>query len=235
MSIHDPHENRRKRSQATRRMVVAAMLSAITAVLVFTPIGMIPLPPPLPAVTMVHIPVILAALVEGPLVGLTVGLVFGLCSLMRAWESGMVGLTLFFRNPLVSVLPRLLIPLAALGFYLLWKKLWGSKPLWDRIGAALAAFMGALTNTVGCLGMILLLYGQDLNELVHGIIATGGADGAYAGHAATWLVAVVGLPNGIAEAVVAAVLVPILKTAADALQRRSGHKSVNTVQKERKP
>lgn len=234
MTTQDSHEKRRSRSQATRRMVLAAMLSAITAVLVFTPIGMIPLPPPLPAVTMVHIPVILAVLVEGPVVGVTVGLVFGLCSLLRAWESGMVGLTIFFRNPLVSVLPRLLIPLAALGVYLLWKKLRGSRAVSDQIGAGVAALFGALTNTVGCLGMILLLYGKDLNELVNGIIASGGADGAYAGQAAAWLVAVVGLPNGIAEVVVAAVLVPILKTAVDALGRRSGRKGAVSVQKERK-
>lgn len=235
MKTNDLHDNRAKRGQATRRMVVAAMLSAITAVLVFTPIGMIPLPPPLPAVTMVHIPVILAALVEGPVVGLTVGLVFGLCSLIRAWESGMVGLTLFFRNPLVSVLPRLLVPLVALGLYLLWKKLLGKKPLWDRVGAAVAAVFGTLTNTVGCLGMILLLYGQDLNELVNGVIASGLAAAAYQDQAAAWLVAVVGLPNGLMEAAVAAVLVPILKTAADAISRRSGRKAPAIAQKERKP
>ena len=54
----------RRQSEAIRRMVVAAMLSAITAVLTFTPIGMIPLPPPLLSATTVHLPVILAALVE---------------------------------------------------------------------------------------------------------------------------------------------------------------------------
>jgi len=214
-------------------MVVAAMLSAITAVLVFTPIGMILLPPPLPAVTTVHIPVILAALVEGPVVGMTVGLVFGLCSLIRAWESGMVGLTLFFRNPLVSVLPRLLIPLTALGIYLLWKKLFRSRSIVSQIGAGVAAAFGTLTNTVGCLGMILLLYGKDLNELLNVIIAAGGADSAYSDRAAAWLVAAVGLPNGIAEMIVAAILVPVLKAAVDALQRRSGRKTAGFAQKER--
>ena len=86
------------------------MLSAIVAVLTFTPIGMIPLPPPLPSATMVHIPVLLAALAEGPVVGLIVGLVFGLCSCIRAWETGMVCLALFFRNPVISVLPPWEIP-----------------------------------------------------------------------------------------------------------------------------
>ncbi|MEG1775506.1 MAG: ECF transporter S component, partial [Clostridia bacterium] len=106
-------QKRAKQSELIRKMVIAGMLSAITALLTFTPFGMIPLPPPLPAATTVHVPVILAALVEGPWVGLVVGLVFGACSFIRAWETGIVGLTLFFRNPLVSVLPRLLVPLAA--------------------------------------------------------------------------------------------------------------------------
>jgi len=120
--------SRTTQSERIRRMVIAAMLSAITAVLTFTPIGMIPLPPPLPSATMVHIPVLLAVLVEGPAVGLTVGLVFGLCSCIRAWETGMVGLTLFFRNPIISVLPRLLVPLAAYG---LWKA--DGEPLEDYL------------------------------------------------------------------------------------------------------
>ena len=133
----------RRQSEAIRRMVTAAMLSAITAVLTFTPIGMIPLPPPLLSATTVHLPVILAALVEGPVVGLVVGLVFGLCSFIRAWESGAVGLTLFFRNPLISVLPRILFPLGAYAAYLLLKKLFREGQLRDKLAAGIAAAVGA--------------------------------------------------------------------------------------------
>jgi len=233
MSIHE-RSTRGKESRSIRRMVMSAMLSAVTAILVFTPIGMILLPPPLPAVTMVHIPVILAALVEGPLVGLAVGLVFGVCSLIRAWESGMAGLTLFFRNPLVSVLPRLLIPLTALGIYLLLKKVCKPRPLMDRVAAGVAAVFGALTNTICCLGMILLLYGQELNELLNVMLGKGEMSEIYANQAAGWLVTVVGLPNGIAEAVVAAVLIPILKTAVDAFGKRAGRVAPTTAQKGRK-
>ncbi|MEG2703030.1 MAG: ECF transporter S component, partial [Clostridia bacterium] len=57
-------QKRAKQSELIRKMVIAGMLSAITALLTFTPFGMIPLPPPLPAATTVHVPVILAALVE---------------------------------------------------------------------------------------------------------------------------------------------------------------------------
>ena len=154
--------SRARQSEHIRRMVIAAMLSAIVAVLTFTPIGMIPLPPPLPAATTVHIPVLVAVLVEGPVVGLIVGAVFGICSFIRAWQLGSIGLTLFFRNPLISVLPRLLVPLAALGLWMLWRKLIRHNAVTDKIGAALAAVAGTITNTVLCLGLLAMIYGGDL-------------------------------------------------------------------------
>jgi len=217
-----------RQSRAIRRMVVTAMLSAITALLTFTPVGMITLPPPLPAVTLVHIPVILAALIEGPWVGVPVGLVFGLCSFIRAWGSGMVGLTLFFRNPLVSVVPRMIIPLAAWGAYTLWKKLWPSDGAMEKVGAGEAAAIGALTNTVLCLGAIVLLYGSELTVLVNNLISTGSTEGAYLNQAGAWLVAAVGVPNGLAEAAVAAVIIPMIKAAVDALNKRGRGKRKST-------
>lgn len=152
-------ENRRRQSERIRQMIVAAMLSAITALLVFTPIGMIQLPPPLLAVTTVHVPVLIAALVEGWWVGGFVGLVFGVCSMIRAWESGAVGLTLFFRNPLISVLPRILFPLGAYAAYLLLKKLFREGQLRDKLAAGIAAAVGAALNTVLVLGTLYLIYG----------------------------------------------------------------------------
>lgn len=214
--------HRGKSTLAIRRMVVTAMFAAITALLAFTPIGMITLPPPLPAVTLVHLPVILAALVEGPLVGVGVGSIFGLCSLIRAWGSGMVGLTLFFRDPLVSVVPRMIIPLTAWGTYTLWKRVVKRKGIADKVGAGIASAVGAVTNTVLCLGMIVILYGGDLTVLVNNLISGGNTGAAYLNNAGAWLVAVVGLPNGLAEAAVAAVLVPMVKIAVDAVNRRSG-------------
>jgi len=213
--------SRARQSERIRQMVIAAMLSAIVAVLTFTPIGMIPLPPPLPSATTVHIPVLVAALVEGPVVGLIVGLVFGLCSLIRAWQIGMVGLTLFFRNPVISVLPRLLVPLVAFGAWFVWRKLVRQNALTDKLGAALCAVIGTIANTVFCLGLIALIYGGDLTVMLNEMISFGSADAAYLNNAGAWLVAVVGVPNGIGECIVAAIIVPMIKTAVDAVIRRT--------------
>ena len=213
--------SRKKQSLAVRKMVTAAMLGAVTAVLAFTPIGMIPLPPPLLHATTVHLPVILAALVAGPLVGLCVGLVFGVCSFINAWSSGAVGLTLFFRNPLISIVPRMVVPLVALGVYLLWKKLVRPSAVSDKLGAAVASAFGSLANTVLCLGTLLVIYGADLTALLNEMVAAGGVEAAYMNNAGTWLVAAVGLPNGIGEAIVAAVIVPVIKAAVEAVTRRA--------------
>lgn len=213
--------SRAAQSERIRQMVIAAMLSAIVAVLTFTPIGMIPLPPPLPSATTVHIPVLVAALVEGPMVGLIVGAVFGVCSLIRAWETGMVGLTLFFRNPVISVLPRLLVPLIAFGAWLVWRKLIKPSAITDKIGTALAAVIGTVANTVFCLGLIALIYGSDLTVMLNEMISAGNTDASYLNNAGQWLVAVVGVPNGIGECIVAAIIVPMIKTAVDAVIRRT--------------
>ena len=216
----NPASRMSKQSLLIRRMVITAMLGAITALLAFTPVGMITRPPPLPAVTLVHLPVILAALTEGPVVGVAVGFLFGLFSLIRAWGSGMVGLTLFFRNPLVSVLPRMIIPLTAWGAYMLWKKLVRREGAADKLGAGVASAIGALTNTVLCLSMIVLIYGKDLTVLVNNLVSAGNTNATYMDQAGAWLVAVVGLPNGLLEIAVAAILVPLVKTAVDAVDRR---------------
>ena len=179
----------KKQRIAIRKMVISAMLSAITAVLTFTPIGMIQLPPPLLAVTTVHVPVLIAALVEGWWVGGFVGLVFGVCSMIRAWESGAVGLTLFFRNPLISVLPRILFPLGAYAAFLLLKKLFREGQLRDKLAAGIAAAVGAALNTVLVLGTLYLIYGAKLTELVNNMISVGGAEAHYLDQAGAWLVA----------------------------------------------
>lgn len=218
--------SRARQSERIRQMVMAGMLSAIVAVLTFTPIGMIPLPPPLLSATTVHIPVLLAALVEGPVVGGAVGLVFGLCSCIRAWESGSVGLTLFFRNPLVSVLPRVLVPLIAYAAWMVWKKLARPSAVSGKMGAAVASVIGTISNTALCLGMVVLLYGGDLTVMLNEMISAGNAEAVYLNNAGAWLVAAVGVPNGIGECIVAAVIVPLVKTAVEAVTRRTGRRKI---------
>lgn len=145
---------------SVRRIAVAGVFSALTIVLTLTPsLGYIPIQPF--TITTMHIPVIIAAVLEGPLMGAFVGLMFGLSSMYTAATifAGMPAAP-FFLNPLVSVLPRILIGVAAYYAYALLVKLLRNKVV-SIVGAALA---GTLTNTVGVLGMIYLLYARQYVE-----------------------------------------------------------------------
>ena len=96
-----------KREKLTsKQLVTAAILGAITIVLSITPLGLIPLGV-INATTM-HIPVIIAAIVEGPIVGSLVGLIFGISSLANAIIRPNP-VSFVFYNPLISIVPRILI------------------------------------------------------------------------------------------------------------------------------
>jgi len=84
-----------------RRVVVAGLLLAITLLMAFTPVGFIPTPTPAGSATIAHLPAIIGAILEGPLVGVIVSLGFGFGSFF----SPLVPI----KDPLVIILPRLLI------------------------------------------------------------------------------------------------------------------------------
>ena len=65
-----------------RKMVIIGMLSGISIFMGLTGLGFIPLP--FMKATIMHIPVIIGAIIEGPVVGAFVGLVFGLFSMYNA-------------------------------------------------------------------------------------------------------------------------------------------------------
>jgi uncharacterized membrane protein len=98
-----------------RRVVNAGLLLAITLLLALTRIGFIPAPTPAGNATIAHIPAIVGGLLEGPLVGLIVGLGFGFASFTQATVP-------MFRDPLVSILPRLFIGVTSAYTYLALRK-----------------------------------------------------------------------------------------------------------------
>ena len=85
------------------------LFTAITIVLANT-IGFIQIGPI--AITIMHLPVIIGAIMYGKGFGAVMGLIFGLISLIRSYLQG--GPTAFIMmNPLISVLPRLVFGLLA--------------------------------------------------------------------------------------------------------------------------
>src|ERR687893_2420742 len=94
-----------------RQIVVAGIIGGIALFLGFTRLGFIPVPIPLIGnATIMHIPAVVGGALEGPVVGLLAGLIFGVFSFLYA-ESPV------FVNPIVAVLPRLLIGVVAWGVF----------------------------------------------------------------------------------------------------------------------
>lgn len=138
-----------KRFFSTQRLATIGLLSAITIVMGMTPLGFIQLPT-IKATTM-QIPVVIGAILEGPVVGGILGLIFGLFSVFQNMTAPSA-LSFALINPLVSVLPRILI--GVLSYY-------GYRLLRDRnayFAVGTGAAVGSLVNTCGVMGMIYLLY-----------------------------------------------------------------------------
>jgi uncharacterized membrane protein len=127
----------------TRKMVIAGMLGAIAIVLGATGLGFIPVPSPVGRATIMHIPVILAAILEGPVVGAFTGFIFGLYSFLT--PTGAVP-----ADPFVRIFPRILIGVVSYYAYIPFKG-------HATIGSIVSAVMGTLTNTVGFLGLAVLV------------------------------------------------------------------------------
>lgn len=96
----------KRRSLSVRKLTVIGVLGGISVVLGMTPLGFIPVGPT--RATIMHIPVIIGAIMEGPVVGAFVGLIFGLFSIFQALTNP-TPVSFVFLNPMISILPRVLI------------------------------------------------------------------------------------------------------------------------------
>jgi len=168
----------------TRQLTVIGLLSSISILLSVTPLGYIPIPPISP--TIMHVPVIIGAIIEGPLVGAAIGAIFGLTSLIRAFTVPSP-INFIFWNPIISVGVRILIGVVS-GYVYRWLK--------NRKGSvAITAVLGSLTNTVGVLGLAYIFYFARFAEALG--LTKGAATLGILGIAAT---------NGIPEAILSALI-----------------------------
>lgn len=133
------------RTSTSRQVTLGGLFLALSVVLGTTGWGLIALPTPAGAATTMHIPVVLAGIVGGPSLGCMTGFAFGLF----AWQR----FPAF--DPLVHLLPRIFIGLAAWGFFRAAAWLLKHTPIRREmhlsIAAACAAVMGTVCNTAGVL------------------------------------------------------------------------------------
>ena len=103
------------------------------------------------SLTIMHIPVVLAAALAGLPGAIVTSLVFGLTSLINAAANPGGVLDPLFKYPQCSVLPRLIFGFAAYGFF----AMTGLIPRVPKaINAAVSAFLSSLLHTVAVIGSL---------------------------------------------------------------------------------
>jgi uncharacterized membrane protein len=176
----------------TRKIVITGVLGAISIFLALTPLGFWSWGPV--SATIMHVPVIIGAVLEGPVVGLLVGLIFGVFSMIRAAVAPNGPLDPAFTNPLISVLPRLFIgPVAWL--------VWSALKRWKAVGVIGAGVAGSATNTILVLAMIGLV--PSALGILRGLLNAPNSPAV----PLLWGLAVA---NGVPEAIIAAILTLIV-------------------------
>jgi uncharacterized membrane protein len=124
-----------------RQIVGAVILGTIAIMLEHSKHGYIPVSNLSGNATIMHVPIIIGAVLKGPVVGILTGLIFGIFNMIH-------DTTGLFTNPLVSILPRVLIGIAA------WYAYKALAPRNQDLAAAAAGVVGTLTNTVFVVGML---------------------------------------------------------------------------------
>ncbi len=143
-------------------MAATALMAAVVVLLASTPLGMIPLP--MIKMTTTHIPVIIGAILLGPLAGTILGAVFGICSMIS--NTMAPALLSFAFSPFlassgagalkavwIAVGCRAMIGLVSGWLWIGLKKL----RLNDYIALPVVGFIGSMTNTVFVMGSIYFL------------------------------------------------------------------------------
>ena len=189
-----------------RWMVSVALMAAIVILLANTPLGMIQLP--IIKATTVHIPVIIGAILLGPLAGAILGAVFGACSLISNTmaptllsfafspfmsTTGLIGAA---KAIWISVGCRILIGVVSGWLWILFKKIKMNKKIYQVIALAITGFVGSMVNTITVMGSIYILFAKQYAEVKEVAVT------------AVWgLIMTTVTASGIPEAIAAAILV----------------------------
>lgn len=153
-------------SVKTRRIALLAVMLALVVVLSFLPLNL-----GAAVLALTILPVLVVALTQDVFTSFAAGLLMGLTSCLMAYTVNAGTLTApMFQNPLVSVLPRVFVPLAVFGVRAGFsaalaaaeKRLSLSaraRKTCVAAGDLVASALGVVTNTALVLGMIWLVYG----------------------------------------------------------------------------
>ncbi len=179
-----------------QNLTVNAMLIALIALMGFVPfLGFIPLGASV-SITLIHLPVLLGAALLSTRSATLLGLSFGLVSLLVVVTNPTPQpIDLFFVNPLISVLPRILFGLFA-GILFSFTRRFANLQQYGLL--SLFAFLATVFHTVVVLSMLWLFASAELSGLFGNLVQF------------IWYILSL---NGLIEAILSALLIPILTLA----------------------
>ena len=178
---------------STRNLVQLALLTAIIVVMAFTPVGY--LRTPVVEVTFLTVPVIIGAIIIGPLAGAFLGGVFGCTSFIQCFGMSTFGGTLLAIDPLFTFLlcfiPRVLMGfLCGIFFNAIYRADKSSSKL---VAFSFSSLSGALLNTILFVIFVFVFFGNSEYILSFG-------------NTTFEIIAVLVGINGVVEAVVCTIL-----------------------------
>jgi uncharacterized membrane protein len=135
---------------STRKIVTAGVLLAVALILAFTGLGYFPVPNVSTAATIMHVPGIIGAVLEGPVVGIIITLVFAIDAYIRF--GGLFTGAPAYLPFVILLIPRLLV---GVGAWLAYRSL---KSVNEILALVAAAIAGTLTNTILVVGLALLFF-----------------------------------------------------------------------------
>lgn len=185
-----------KEKGRARRISLLGIFTAIILIQNFVPfLGNLPIPPLNP--TIIHITVIVATLTMGTKDGMIIGAVWGLTRMFRAYAMPATPLDpLLWTHPMIALVPRILIGTFTGWTYMLFKKIIPEK---KKISMVVSSVVGSFTNTILVLLFIALFFGETYAQAID--VDLSNLAGA--------LAVVVGT-NGVAEAICAAIIAPLI-------------------------
>jgi uncharacterized membrane protein len=199
--------NKNASQSKTLILTQLSMLSAIIILMAFTPLGYFKYAPLGLSITLLTIPVVIGAIMMGPLEGGILGAVFGTTSFIQCFGLDAFGAALLAINPVLTfilcLVPRILIGIISGYAYKGFVKIRIKK----AVSYGLSGIIGALTNTVFFIGLLIIFFGNtEFIQSIGGIIT---------------LVKVVVSINVLVEVVVCTIIVTILaKTIGIFLKRK---------------
>ncbi|CCI82134.1 ECF transporter S component [Lactobacillus hominis] len=190
-------------SKKVQKITIGAIFVAILIIQSFIPyLGYIRILPALPSITIIPLTIAIAGCLLGVSFGTTMGLVWGLLSLILAYTQpgDMVSLMLF-QNPFIAVVPRV-----AAGFAgaMIAQAAKDDSKMQKTFVFGASGLAVSLINTLLVIGLTSLFFAHDPSALLHNL-------GQASSQAPLiWILLVALGMNGIVEAIFTAVVTPII-------------------------